>query len=103
MASWASEPRQDRSTSLEAEVGGLDRADAPPAVPAAGAESRRKPRRRRGFLARVAAIGFWAPGISLLVGACASAGFLALTFIPLIGFGYVVFCLVAITGDRSVE
>jgi hypothetical protein len=63
----------------------------------------REHRRGRGALAALGASAFWASGIALLVGACASAALLALALVPVLAFGYLVFSLIALTGDRDVD
>jgi hypothetical protein len=52
---------------------------------------------------RLVSIAFWGTLASLILGAAASAGFVVLFLLPLLGFGYLVFCLVAATGDRNVD
>jgi hypothetical protein len=51
---------------------------------------------------RLVSIAFWGTLASLLLGAAASAGFVVLFLLPLLGLGYLVFCLVAATADRDV-
>jgi hypothetical protein len=58
---------------------------------------------RAGLLSRLVAISFWGAGLSLVVGAASSGGFLALALFPIVGFGYLVFCMIALTDDRKVE
>jgi len=90
---WGIEPEREAAADSVLEVGAARaRANAEPA--------RRPPRR---VLARLGAVAFWGSGISLLIGAASSGGFLALAFVPLLGFGYLVFCLIALTCDRNVE
>jgi hypothetical protein len=50
---------------------------------------------------RFVSIAFWGTLVSLMLGAAASAGFLVLFLLPLLGLGYLVFCLVAAAGDRD--
>lgn len=49
--------------------------------------------------ARVIASVVWGSGLSLLVAAAAVPGLLALLLLPLAGFGYFVFCLIAVRGS----
>lgn len=77
-----------------------------PARAASAAAAPRAHRRERGgggFLAKFVAIGFWGAFASMIVGAVASAGLLLLFAVPLLGLGYLVFCWIALTGDRNVE
>jgi hypothetical protein len=99
MAAWTSN-RNDKP-GIERFVAGARAANATgsPAV-AARANDQVK---SGGLRARIAAIAFWGAGLSLLVGAATSGGLLALALVPLLGFGYVVFSLIAMTADRNVE
>jgi hypothetical protein len=100
MATWASEPPD--APPSESRVGGSSAANASASL--AVALSRASDQRQGyGRLERFGAISFWGSGLSLLVGAASSGALLALALLPLLGFGYVVFCLVAMTGDRNVE
>jgi hypothetical protein len=62
--------------------------------------SRREPGRR---LAMTVAIGFWGTFLSMIVAAAAVVGFALLFLLPLLGLGYLLFCVIALTGDRNVE
>ena len=60
----------------------------------------REPGRR---FALIVAIGFWATFLSMMVAAAAAVGFALLFMLPLLGLGYLLFCFIALTGDRNVE
>ena len=49
------------------------------------------------------AIGFCGTFLSMIVAAAAVVGFAVLFLLPLLGLGYLVFCFIALTGDRNVE
>jgi urea transporter len=68
-----------------------------PAVRATG------PRGGFGFVARAVAVGFWGTLITLIVSAAVAPGFAILALLPLLGMPYLLFCFVALTGDRNVE
>lgn len=52
---------------------------------------------------KLVSIGFWGTLASLIIGAAAFAGFMVLFMLPLLSLGYLVFCLIAATGNREVE
>jgi hypothetical protein len=89
-----SEPREDAAVRL-----GVRRENAGSEPPAAVAPSGE----RGALLGKFVAVGFWATFVSLIVGAATSGALLAFALIPIIGMGYFVFCLIALTGDRNVE
>lgn len=55
------------------------------------------------LLVKLVAIGFWGTLVSLIVSAAAAVGFVLLFLLPLLGLGYLLFCFIALTGDRSVQ
>jgi hypothetical protein len=59
--------------------------------------------RRGGFLGWLVVVGFWATLVTLIVSACTAPGFAVLAMLPLAGMPYLVFCWIALTGDRNVE
>ena len=62
--------------------------------------SQREPGRR---FASIVAIGFSGTLLSMIVAAAAAVGFALLFMLPLLGLGYLLFCFIALTGDRNVE
>ena len=54
-------------------------------------------------LAKLAATCFWGTLVSLVAAAAASVAVALLFLLPLLALGYLVFCLIALTGDRSVQ
>ena len=82
------------------------RAAAPTATTLARASARskkvsqREPGRR---FALIVAIGFWGTFLSMIVAAAAAVGFALLFLLPLLRLSYLLFCFVALTGDRKVE
>jgi hypothetical protein len=61
------------------------------------------PGRGFGLLAKLVAIGLWGTLAALILSAATVPGFVVLGLLPLAGFPYLVFCLIAWTGDRDVE
>jgi hypothetical protein len=62
------------------------------------------PRRQKGgFLGWLIGVGFWATLIILIVSAATAPGFMVLALLPLAGIPYLLFCWIALTGDRNVE
>ena len=71
-------------------------------VPAAAApKSRQRELDGVGFFAKFVAIGFWGTVAAVFVGAAVTG--VALFLLPLLGLGYLVFCLIALTGERNAE
>jgi hypothetical protein len=56
-----------------------------------------------GWFAKLVAIGFWGTLATLIVSAAVVPGFIVLALLPLAGLPYLVFCFIALTGDRNVE
>lgn len=56
-----------------------------------------------GLVAKAVAVGFWGTLITLIVSAAVAPGFAILALLPLLGMPYLLFCFVALTGDRNVE
>jgi hypothetical protein len=52
---------------------------------------------------RLLAIGFWGSLAALVVSAAAVPGFAVLALLPLLGLPYLLFCVIALGGDREVE
>jgi hypothetical protein len=97
-------------SSHDARKGRGKHAPAPVPVPARPRSSRQastRPRQGRGegvgLFAKLVSIGFWVSLASLIVRAVATGGGLVHLMLPLLGLGYLVFCLIAWTGDRNVE
>jgi hypothetical protein len=65
------------------------------------------PRARRregvGWFAKLVAIGFWGTLATLIVSAAVAPGFAVFALLPLAGLPYLLFCFIALTGDRNVE
>lgn len=64
------------------------------------------PQRRRrggGFLGWLIGAGFWMTLISLTISAAAAPGFIIFALLPIAGLPYLLFCWIAVTGDRNVE
>jgi hypothetical protein len=55
-----------------------------------------------GFFAKLVAIGFWGTLITLIVSAATAPGFIVFAMLPLLGLPYLLFCFIALTGDRNV-
>ena len=51
-------------------------------------------------MAKLIAIGFWGALATLIVSACAAPGFMVLALLPLLGLPYLLFCFIALSGDR---
>ena len=98
MASWGHQAEREATADAVVEV-----AVVPARTIVQASPSRVATTERSGLLSRLVAIGFWGAGLSLIVGAASSGGFLALALFPIVGFGYVVFCMVALADDRTVE
>jgi hypothetical protein len=80
------------------------------AAPTAAAPARASVRPKRGSqrepgrrFAMIVAIGFWETFLSMIVAAAAAVGFVLLFLLPLLGLGYLLFCFIALAGDRTVE
>lgn len=56
-----------------------------------------------GRLATFVAVGFWGTLITLIISAATAPGFALLALLPLLGLPYLLFCFIALTGDRNVE
>jgi hypothetical protein len=54
----------------------------------------------RGLFGKALAVGFWGAGLSVTVAALAVPGLIVLLLLPLAGFWYLVFCVIAVAGDR---
>jgi hypothetical protein len=54
----------------------------------------------RGLAARAFSIGFWSAGLSVTLAALAVPGLIVLLLLPLLGFWYLVFCVIAAGGDK---
>jgi hypothetical protein len=55
-----------------------------------------------GLFAKLVAIGFWGTLITLIVSAAVAPGFAVFALLPLLGLPYLLFCFIALTGDRNV-
>ena len=62
--------------------------------------SRREPARR---FAKILAIGLWGTFLSMIIAAAAVVGFAVSFLLPLLGLSYLLFCLIALNGDRDIE
>jgi hypothetical protein len=51
-------------------------------------------------MAKLIASGLWGTLITLIVSACAAPGFMVLALLPLLGVPYLLFCFIALTGER---
>jgi hypothetical protein len=51
-------------------------------------------------MAKLIAIAFWGTLATLVVSACVAPGFMVLALLPLLGMPYLVFCFIALGGDR---
>lgn len=72
--------------------------------PAAKAITAPRGRKHRRFsIGAFLAIGFWATLIILIVSAATVPGFIVFALLPLAGMPYLLFCWIALTGDRDVE
>jgi hypothetical protein len=54
-----------------------------------------------GRVAKLVATGFWGTLVSLVIGACAVPGFAVIALLPLLGLPYLLFCFIAVSGDRN--
>ena len=57
------------------------------------------PRESRGLLTKAVSLAFWGAGLSMLLAAAVVPGLIVLPLVPLGGFGYLTFCLIALGGD----
>lgn len=75
-----------------------------PAAIAVAVTAPRRARRREGvgWFAKLAAIGFWGTLATLIVSAAVAPGFAVFALLPLAGLPYLVFCFIALSGDRNV-
>lgn len=64
-----------------------------------GAAAAEKP--ERGLAAKAASIGFWSAGLGVTLAALAVPGLIVLLLLPLLGFWYLVLCVIAAGGERG--
>lgn len=90
MAAWDD---QTRAASVDLAFG-----TAPVAARGSAAE-----KRGIGLVATIVGVTFWGSLVALIVGAAAVPGFALLFLLPLLGLPYLLFCFIALNGDRNVE